>query len=261
MAESIDLKGIKELCQFFPGDKPEEWEKKIKEALRESEGVPDLLLAENCRGETLAHILAYNGLLPERFFIPGVLALADKDGNAVVHILAKRKDLPEKYFTREWLSLKNKDGWMAAHNAAWQGRLPAKFLTEEILNLEEENGWIVGNTLLQRDKFPPEMLGVKFLEKPLFAIQLVFCFRHKDPVDRIQYASRMPTESLEYVLRNEDIPKIEGAEWLIDAVKKVLERTAEQEAFEGTGSAGGSEAHPSTLWGRRDQRAGSEGAG
>lgn len=250
--------------QFFPGETAAEWAKKIEKALQ-SDGVPDtsivqsayqtgdtpvrmsahdedtgqmpeLLKMSNRDGSTVAHALASERRLPERFITPEILALTDRDGNAVVHILAEQGDLPEKYFTWKWLSLKNNDGWMAAHSAAWQGKLPAKFVTAEILELEGESGWITGNILLQRGNFPPEMLTVKFLEKPSFLIQLVFCFKYKDPEDRIQYAGCMPTESLEYIIRNEDILKIEGSECLINAVKEVLERTASTEAFERAGS-------------------------
>ena len=183
MQKNIDLGEIAEMNQFFPGETAAEWAKKIEKALQS-----ELLKMSNRDGSTVAHALASERRLPERFITPEILSLADRDGNAVVHILAEQGDLPEKYFTWEWLSLKNNDGWMAAHSAAWQGKLPAKFVTAEILELEGESGWITGNILLQRGNFPPEMLTVKFLEKPSFLIQLVFCFKYKDPEDRIQYA-------------------------------------------------------------------------
>ena len=89
--------------------------------------------------------------------------------------------------------------------------------------------------LASRDKLPAQFITRDYLNKPTFVAALIDNLSQKSEPERIDFASLLPSESLEFILRSKKIRNLDNSDILINAVKTVVEKTAEQEAFENVG--------------------------
>lgn len=105
-------------------------------------------------GMTVAHQLAYHGVLPKRYITKELLLTTDDRGNSVAHFLAGSGCFPEEYMTEDVLRLPDQWGDAVAHRLAKSGILPEKYFSKELLLLAGRKGETVAYYLAKSDTLP-----------------------------------------------------------------------------------------------------------
>lgn len=97
---------------------------------------------------TVAHALAIDDNLPEKFLSFPVLSLSVPGGISVAHVLAMFALMPEKFFRDEKvLSISDAEGFSVAHMLVSRNLFPPELLTRRILFQEDNNGTTVADVL------------------------------------------------------------------------------------------------------------------
>lgn len=97
---------------------------------------------------TVAHALAIDDNLPEKFLSFPVLSLSVPGGISVAHVLAMFGLMPEKFFRDEKvLSISDAEGFSVAHMLVSRNLFPPELLTRRILFQEDNNGTTVADVL------------------------------------------------------------------------------------------------------------------